>query len=533
MAFTNTYGGFVDLSEQEQKCSPRFSGAIQFHHEVLGEVELRHITLGDLSAVLSALEQDDPRQVTARIVQHQLVSPEVTLDEVLAWQDGVLCAVGTELILSTAGVTGEDTVPRGEAFHEYFRNTFKEMIQRYENSIRQLTDGLAANVARALARVALPQVPPWQIDLSAVQRMNQMVTQAAIDALRIQSLVQGTFQSLDSQVIQCYDVFRQLAEGLAADVAQSLARGKLPQMSLPQIDLSAIQSINQLADQMMRDALRVEFLIQETFRSLDSMLAQITPTITSIAQALDSVRIPAGRIVDATPDLRHVQKTLRELSVAYEDFEESDFAFSEPMIATSFIFFRLAQVPREHRKIAISQRMLALSRREEFLDTLRATIANSEVLGRRTNIIDEAIANHVDRNYHASVCTLLPQIEGVFGDLLILRGLVKAHRGKLYEVDTDGRYVRGRRGGKREIKDLGRLVERSGYRNHPELGTLAGFLTDYLFAERNPILHGRKTNYGRAKLSTQALFVLYLLADEVVNVERKLRNGNGNIVEEE
>ena len=96
------------VSEQEQKRSSRLSDRIRFRHEMLGEVELRHITLGDLSAIISALEQDDPRQVTARIVQHQLVSPNVTLDEVLAWQDDVLREVGTQLLLSSGEVTKGD-----------------------------------------------------------------------------------------------------------------------------------------------------------------------------------------------------------------------------------------------------------------------------------------------------------------------------------------------------------------------------------------------------------------------------------------
>ncbi len=51
--------------------------------------------------------------------------------------------------------------------------------------------------------------------------------------------------------------------------------------------------------------------------------------------------------------------------------------------------------------------------------------------------------------------------------------------------------------------------------NHPELEETAKLIIDQLVGDRNGIAHGRRLDYGTAKLSIQALLLLRVLAEHV------------------
>ena len=91
-----------------------------------------------------------------------------------------------------------------------------------------------------------------------------------------------------------------------------------------------------------------------------------------------------------------------------------------------------------------------------------------------------------------------------------------------FGMASNGKFKLDKKGNRIEVKGVGTLIQRSSWQTHPALHSVADLITTQLAGERNHILHGRKTNYGAAKLSVQGLLLLFVLAAEVVVFETGL-----------
>jgi len=89
----------------------------------------------------------------------------------------------------------------------------------------------------------------------------------------------------------------------------------------------------------------------------------------------------------------------------------------------------------------------------------------------------------------------------------------------LYLKEANGKLKLDRNRKPIEVRGVGTLIQRSSWQTHPALQSVADLITTQLAGERNHILHGRKTNYGTARLSVQGLLLLFVLAAEVTVFE--------------
>lgn len=197
-----------------------------------------------------------------------------------------------------------------------------------------------------------------------------------------------------------------------------------------------------------------------------------------------------------------------------ETLEASGYGFADHMWNWSFVA-TFAHVDPRVRAAVVTRRMAILTSSETFEEWLAEEIEGSILLKRRWPIVRQALAAHRRREYVLSTPVLLARIEGVVGDALILKNRVVAKDGKLYRLDNNGNVMLGRNKRPVELRGLHPLVSLSDFSDHEALEDTASFITDSLAPWRNPILHGRNVQYGTAKLSVQALLVLWLLAIEV------------------
>lgn len=70
-----------------------------------------------------------------------------------------------------------------------------------------------------------------------------------------------------------------------------------------------------------------------------------------------------------------------------------------------------------------------------------------------------------------------------------------------------------------EIRGLDPAIRASGWWTHPLLQDLASHIASQLAPNRNSILHGARTNYGRAKESVSCLLALWGLAKGFQEIE--------------
>lgn len=169
----------------------------------------------------------------------------------------------------------------------------------------------------------------------------------------------------------------------------------------------------------------------------------------------------------------------------------------------------------EVRDAVATNRFSAFVRDPEFSVGLQQVIEATPVFRRRWPIIAAGLEAHRHRNYLLAIPTLLAQVEGCITDILVLRGEAVLHRGKLYARGKDGKAKKGHDGKPVRLRGLGSKLAHSRWNGDEVLEAVSVLIANQLVGDRNEILHGRDVNYGKAKLSTQCILLLWVLALEV------------------
>jgi len=169
----------------------------------------------------------------------------------------------------------------------------------------------------------------------------------------------------------------------------------------------------------------------------------------------------------------------------------------------------------EVRGAIATNRFSAFVRDPEFSAGLQQVIEATPVFRRRWPIIVVALEAHRHRNYLLAIPTLLAQVEGCITDILVLRGEAVLHRRRLHARGKDGKVKKGRDGKPVRLIGLDSKLAHSRWNGDEVLEAVSVLIADQLVGDRNEILHGRNVHYGKAKLSTQCILLLWVLALEV------------------
>ncbi len=280
--------------------------------------------------------------------------------------------------------------------------------------------------------------------------------------------------------------------------------------------LAAIQHAVAVLDESVTNRLGA---IQQAAAVLDESVTNRLRAIKTHHRTLESL----GEIFRNLPQFDLWEEFQRAVDAAVSEKKETDYGFISPYWPVGHLI-ELARLPERDRNVVISRRLLSITQEQMFIDEILDTLSGSRLLKKRGKIAEEGLENHRLRRYHSAISTLLPQVEGILADLVALSGRVKLSRGKLYELDTHGRYKQDKKGKRIEVKGVRRLVQLSGYSKGHPLELTAHVLTNEIFRDRNLILHGKRVNFGKPKESTRVVLTLYILARELEGIESKARS---------
>lgn len=261
----------------------------------------------------------------------------------------------------------------------------------------------------------------------------------------------------------------------------------------------------------------IDGLLASTQSSLGAMAESVLGSLGSNLSSLQDM-FPAplqiGIFFENLPDITELTRRFEEVEQAIAELDDDGYFLLDHWSLSNLLqFVGINQVDGRVRSAVVTNKLLGITRHQDFLDEARLRFSDSSVLSRRWRVIEQALVAHRNRHYAISIPTLLAQIEGIFTDALVLKGAVKQDKGKLYARD------KGRDGKPVQLHGLGQKVQNSDLQDEPLLHDLARFFTDYLVKGRNDIMHGRIVNYDKAKLSVQLLLYTYLLAAEFVDFE--------------
>lgn len=330
----------------------------------------------------------------------------------------------------------------------------------------------------------------------------------------------SAFQNLLG-VVSAFDVIQQdyssqfskMFGGVASILSEAYAPA-FPAIEMPFDSLMGINAgiagIDSLLASNMQSSLGV--MAESVLGSLGTNL--------NLLQDMFPAPLQTGIFFENLPDITELTWRFERIEQAIETLDDDGyFLLDHWSLANLRQLVGIDQVDGRVRSAVVTNKLLGITRHQNFLGEAQLLFSESSVLGRRWRVIEQALIAHRNRHYAISIPTLLAQIEGIFTDALVLKGAVKQDKGKLYARDLSGALKVNKKGDPIELHGLGQKVQHSDLQDEPLLHDLARFFTDHLVKGRNDIMHGRIVNYDKAKLSVQLLLYTYLLAAEFVDFE--------------
>lgn len=312
--------------------------------------------------------------------------------------------------------------------------------------------------------------------------------------------------------------YEEYIEGFYHDIQATISKAYAP----------LFQSINEVIQpQLANFGLQINQSIQTIQNSINLMSETVLGGVqANINSIVDSIRIEVPKIqfggfFENLPDFSELAKGFEKYDKAADVLDEAgyQFLFHHWTLADIAQFVGVDQVDVRVRNAAVTNRLLGMMRSDEFVKTLEACFQSSSVLRRRWRIIQQALIAHNKKNYSLSIPTLLAQVEGMFTDALVLKGIVIKVNGKVCVKDSTGKPKLNKNSKPIELHGLGQKVQNSDLTAELLLQDLAQFFTSRLIRERNDIMHGHHITYDTAKRSAELILNVYVLAAEFAEFE--------------
>lgn len=212
--------------------------AIRTHRH--GTIKLRWLSVGDMEFLTEQLTlEQSPRQFTAQIIHHQLVSPELDFETVQAWQDRSLARVAQ--VWARHKDTLDKLLPENAEPFEGFRIALRAYIDEQHQRLRET---MSRFIDTSFIKAALPDMRDFQQAMgaqvlqiaeesrNALARMVEEVRTAQFFAIDTKDIAQGWLsqpslhEALQPAVRLDEAVSRHFAEvaGISKIAEQTLAR---------------------------------------------------------------------------------------------------------------------------------------------------------------------------------------------------------------------------------------------------------------------------------------------------------------------
>jgi len=440
-------------------------------------VEFGFLTAADERFLVSLLAKDmAAREFVAAFLHHQLIAPQASAEDVQAWSDADLSlAARTYAAASPAGF-GNDIAPEADVY-ETFRTTTRHYHEKLVASVKRTLDTFNASYADWMKPVFGSS--NW---LASSMGTALMSDQAKV-AMGLVDPTQATMSSLRHFGLSG------LASGLHDDVGARLDK-----------------IANVMAGSLTAQTLAmIEGLSSSAATSIRAMNGELFGSISALIQPI-SIETFIPTLPDFAESMRRLVKS-RDGAAALDD---SRFSYSYALWTMEFLI-GLSDIDPSDRPDGVFRELKAFTESDEFETELEGYCADPSGLAMRWAAIQEAIEAHRQGRYYSSISILLPLVEGIINDILTILGAVVREKNRFFEKNVDG--TKGR-----ELKGLDNKSALARRLADMDMD-LAKFVARFLVPERNGILHGAVTDFGRAELSVHLMVVILWLTSTVNGLE--------------
>ncbi|MGB3331021.1 MAG: hypothetical protein WBA46_18800 [Thermomicrobiales bacterium] len=282
--------------------------------------------------------------------------------------------------------------------------------------------------------------------------------------------------------------------------------------------MGAQDEVQRLLDQVSAPAAAYQ-------RTLDQMAADTSRAMQNIQNAI----LPQSAIAlfQNLPLISDISKSILDFADALEAkdaegraiLERGGHLYAADAVAT-YIVTELAGVEDEDLPEQLTELLSDVSTSEWFVQDLQLNISSSTLTAGRWRIVERGIELHKSGDFIASIPTLLPQVEGLLADALIIRSEAERDGTKLYRVNPKtGTREKTREGKDKEFPGLKSIVEHSTYQNSKDLENARDYVANFLCSKRNGILHGASTDYADQDTSVRIVLLVSAFAEAIARAE--------------
>ena len=465
-----------------------------------GIVTLRTFGLRDIDVLGRLLETtENSREFTVQVLHHQVEAPLIELGAIRSWTDEEIARILHTFTAKQPAYRRLEAKP-GDSVFEIFREDAQKEYSRWMERSKQLRHSLGLeNEMRKLAELTRGLVPLHSFYPPSLQdavRMAGLQSQQLSDQLS--GITKYTQRMADATALS-----RNIFGGTAANF------GMLDAATAAKALAGSVSSLPELTEQARR---QFEWITQ----SANKVSEQLLGSFRALEQL--TAKIDTQALYRSIPDLNSFIPQWRTFQGTLLLADELGWGFAYDIIPQSLLESVKATDPRV-RAAVITNRLAAETRAGEFETSLREMMQSSLLLQKRWRIVELVLRCHRRREYEISIPPMLAQVEGVFTDLMVLKGEARRRGGDLIAWVRGSGPKLGRTQKHIKLTGLGPKIQQSDFREHPETQEIVAFLLDSITGPRNGILHGRDVRYGKAKLSVQLLLVFALLSQVIEAVE--------------
>ena len=143
----------TDDSAPKHEAKLPFGKNIVFAHNLLGQVEVKYISVKDARTIRGLLKETNFRYFAVSVVHNQLIQPRLALGETESWPDDVLIEICLKLLENEPTIKSHFQRRAKYSFFEDFHQAFAEHEKEQLERLAVIAKGIQSQVGAALERV--------------------------------------------------------------------------------------------------------------------------------------------------------------------------------------------------------------------------------------------------------------------------------------------------------------------------------------------------------------------------------------------
>ena len=201
-------------------------------------------------------------------------------------------------------------------------------------------------------------------------------------------------------------------------------------------NLAKLNQVNKFFSQIFETVNAFDRAVAPVIKGLVEGLRPVADFLTSTGHFLDKLpKFTLPLFEEILEAVRHHQEMVRAGDAM---LEAAEYGFADHLWNGLYIA-SFASVNSSTHHMAVTNKLLAATRSDNFGDELRDYFQSSVTMGRRWHVVEAALEAHQRREYLLSVPAMLPQVEGAIVDAMVLKGFTIKKNGKLYLRNDEGK----------------------------------------------------------------------------------------------